>query len=330
MFFKKIVITAFTIAGLLLVGCQNEAVQEEVETELRVGIMLSDVGLGDQSFSDAAFNGLIRAREELGIMFDYRELEAAGSYEQGLTELVNEDFDLIIGLGFMVKDALEETADKHPDQQFLLIDDMSDKENIASVSFKEHEGSFLAGAAAAMASKSGVIGFVGGADVPLINKFAAGYEQGARYVQEDIEVLIEFANDFGAPEIGTTLASRMIDQDADVLYAAAGLTGVGVLQTAQERGVLSIGVDSDQYVIAEDSVMTSMMKFIDQAVYQSVVAYADQHLDEEVVFGLAEAGVGLAPFRLVNEEAYISKIEEINEAIINGEVVISEMREGAQ
>lgn len=327
---KKILFTAFAAAGILLVGCQNETLQEEVETEMRVGIMLSDVGLGDQSFSDAAFNGLIRARDELGIMFDYRELEAAGSYEQGLSELVNEDFDLIIGLGFMVKDALEETAENHPDQQFLLIDDMSDKENISSVSFKEHEGSFLAGAAAAIASESGVIGFIGGSDVPLINKFAAGYEQGARYVQEDIEVLIEFANDFGAPEAGSAMADRMMDQDADVLYAAAGLTGVGVLQAAQEREILSIGVDSDQYVIAEDSVMTSMMKFIDQAVYQSVVDYVDHQLEEEVVFGLAEAGVGLAPFRLVNEEAYLTKIEQIKGSIINGEVVISETRERGQ
>ncbi|WP_100373902.1 BMP family lipoprotein [Bacillus sp. FJAT-45037] len=317
-----------TIFVFILFGCQNEATVQESEEQsgVRVGIVLSDVGLGDQSFSDSAFQGLIRARDELDITFDYRELETSGTYEQGLEELVSEDFDLIIGLGFMIKEALESTATSNPEQQFVLIDDVSDLNNVASVTFEEHEGSFLVGAVAALTTTSQKIGFVGGSDFPLINKFAAGFEQGAHYVNEEIEVFIDYADDFGSPEIGEELTATMINAGADVMYAAAGLTGVGVLQEAQREEVLSVGVDSDQYFLAEDSVMTSMMKYIDQAVYQTVQSYMDGELEPEVVLGLAENGVGLAPFRLVNEEDYLSEISAIEKAIIDGEIIVSEMR----
>ncbi|MDV2684116.1 BMP family ABC transporter substrate-binding protein [Alkalihalophilus lindianensis] len=316
-----IMIVLFSIVS----GCETEGTQNE-ESHISIGIMLSDVGLGDQSFSDSAFNGLIRARDTLGVTFDYRELEQSGSYDQGLEELIEQEHSIIIGLGFMVKEALEEKAQQYPEQQFVLIDDISEVANIASVSFKEHEGSFLAGAAAAIASDNGTIGFVGGADVPLINKFAAGFLQGATYVDNEINVIIEYANDFGNPELGEAIAGDLIAKEADVLYAAAGLTGVGVLQEAQKETVKSIGVDSDQYFIAEDSVMTSMMKYIDEAVYQTVDSYLRDELDSEVILGLVENGVGLAPFRLVDEKRYLQEIEQIKEGIISGDIQVSQER----
>ncbi|WP_368503405.1 BMP family protein [Alkalihalophilus sp. As8PL] len=316
-----IMIVLFSIVS----GCEIEGTQNE-ESHISIGIMLSDVGLGDQSFSDSAFNGLIRARDTLGVTFDYRELEQSGSYDQGLEELIEQEHSIIIGLGFMVKEALEEKAQQYPEQQFVLIDDNSELANIASVSFKEHEGSFLAGAAAAIASENGTIGFVGGADVPLINKFAAGFLQGATYIDSEINVIIEYADDFGNPELGAAIAGELIAQEADVLYAAAGLTGVGVLQKAQKETVKSIGVDSDQYFIAEDSVMTSMMKYIDEAVYQTVDSYLRDELSNEVILGLVENGVGLAPIRLVDEERYLQEMEQIKEAIVSGDIEVFQER----
>ncbi|GAE37356.1 BMP family lipoprotein [Halalkalibacter akibai] len=309
----------------LITGCQQELVVEEQE-RLSIGIMLSDVGLGDQSFSDAAFQGLIQARDELGIIFDYRELEQMGSYEQGLQELIDGEHDLIIGLGFMVKDDLEAKAEQNPDQQFVLIDDRSELPNVISVTFKEHEGSFLAGIAAGLATDSGVVGFVGGADVPLINKFKAGFEQGVKSVDSSYQVLVEYANDFGSVGVGQEIARDMIDNEADVLYAAAGLTGVGVLTEAQAQEIYAIGVDSDQYFIAEKAVITSMMKYIDEAVYQVVIDFVSGDLlnQSNIELGLQEAGVGLAPFRLVNEESYQKEVSKWSEDIVSGSQKVEE------
>ncbi|SDY99074.1 basic membrane protein A [Evansella caseinilytica] len=310
---------------LFTAGCQQQ-VKVEAEERPSIGIMLSDVGLGDQSFSDAAFQGLIQARDELGIVFDYRELSHAGSYEQGLQELIDGNHDLIIGLGFMVKEDLEAKAEAFPEQQFVLIDDVSELSNITSVTFKEHEGSFLAGVAAALATETGVVGFVGGADVPLINKFRAGFEQGVKSIDEDFQVLTEYAEDFGNVEAGQQLARQLIQEQADVLYAAAGLTGAGVLTEAQGQGVYGIGVDSDQYFLAEEAIITSMMKHIDEAVYQVVTDFIDGILLDQphVVLGLQEGGVGLAPFRLIDEEKYEQEISNWIEAITAGSVVVDE------
>lgn len=188
------VLLSFCIT-ILLAGCGQTALESNAEEKIKVGIMLSDVGLGDQSFSDSAFGGLIKSRDELGILFDYREIKDTGTYEMGLTELVEEGNDLVIGLGFMVQEDLEKTAKKYPKQKFILIDAISELDNITSITFKENEGSFLAGVVAAMTSKSNTVGFIGGADVPLINKFADGFSEGAKAVKPDIAIITEYAND---------------------------------------------------------------------------------------------------------------------------------------
>ncbi|WP_102264116.1 BMP family lipoprotein [Mesobacillus jeotgali] len=288
----------FLLIGTLA-GCANSELK--AKERVKIGIMLSDVGLGDQSFSDAAFAGLVKARAELDILFDYRELQTVGSYEKGFTELVEEGNDLVIGLGFMVLEDLEKVAKKYPEQQFILIDSVSQLDNITSITFKEEQGSFLAGAVAGMASKSNIVGFVGGADVPLIHKFKAGFEQGVKAVNPEAEVKVEYANDFGNAELGGKIASGMIDEGADVLYAAAGFTGVGVLKEAQSKKKFAIGVDSDQYFFAEKAIITSMLKNVDVALYETVKEFqAENKLkSKQIELGINEKGVGLAPIRVI-------------------------------
>lgn len=287
------------LLGTSIAGCSNN--EEKQKERVKIGIMLSDVGLGDQSFSDSAFSGLMKARDELDILFDYRELQTIGTYEQGFTELVEAGNDIVIGLGFMVLEDLEKVAKKYPDQQFILVDSVSDLENITSITFKEEQGSFLAGAIAGMTSKTNIVGFVGGADVPLIRKFKAGFEQGVQAVNPAAQVKVVFANDFGNAELGGTIASDMINQGTDVLYAAAGFTGVGVLKEAQEKKKLAIGVDSDQYFFAEKAVVTSMLKNVDVALYETIKAFKTENKlsVKQIELGINEKGIGLAPVRII-------------------------------
>ncbi len=175
---------------MMMSGCSTKETAAKKD-RIKVGIMLSDVGLGDQSFSDSAFRGLMKARDELGIIFDYRELKDTKTYEQGLKELVEDGNDIVIGLGFMVQEDLEKVAKQYPKQRFILVDSVSDLPNVTSIAFKEDEGSFLAGVLAALVTKTNRLGFIGGADVPLIRKFAAGFEKGVHAVKPSASVHIE-------------------------------------------------------------------------------------------------------------------------------------------
>ncbi|PMC40379.1 BMP family ABC transporter substrate-binding protein [Bacillus sp. UMB0899] len=300
MIIKKIASVLGLVFLFAIAGCSQEEATSRVDEKVKIGIMLSDVGLGDQSFSDSAFNGLIKARDELGIRFDYRELKESETYENGLTELVEEDHDIVVGLGFMVQEDLEKVAKKYPDQQFILIDAISELKNVTSITFKEDQGSFLAGVVAALTTKTNKIGFIGGDDVPLIHKFEEGFEEGAKSINPSIQVEATYANDFGNDQLGAKLAREMIQNDVDVLYAAAGFTGVGMLKEAQANKVLAIGVDSDQYFYAEKAVVTSMLKNVDVAMYQ----LAEQLIKNNKVqtghieLGIEDDGIGLAPLRV--------------------------------
>ena len=318
----KLVVIFFLL--FVIIGCSNGTDFQEKDY-LKVGIMLSDVGLGDQSFSDSAFLGVLQARDELDILFSYKELGDTGTYLQGLTELVVEEHDLIIGLGFMVKDDLEKVATTYPNQQFLLIDDVSDLDNITSLTFKEHEGSFLAGLVAGMKTETNKVGFIGGGDFPLIHKFAAGFKQGVMASNKDAEVFIEFANDFGNDKLGEKIARSMIAEGADFIYPAAGFTGVGALNEAQNSGVYGIGVDTDQYFLAENAVVTSMLKKIDVAIFQAIKLFIENgELTEELIeLGLKEDGVGLAEIRIIPLKANEQEIlTDYIEKILSGSLTI--------
>jgi basic membrane protein A and related proteins len=327
---KKLTI-AIMIIGILLAGCSTQSTKQ-AEKEYKIGIMLSDAGLGDESFNDSAFKGLEKARDELGIIFDYKEAPD-GNYEEKITELVEEKYDLVIGLGFSVKEALESVAKQYPDQQFLLIDEQSELENIVSLTFKEQEGSFLVGMVAAMASKTGKIGFLGGTDTPLIHHFEMGYLDGAKHYNPDIEVVSEYAGSFDDSEAGAAIASDFIDNGVDFIYHAAGFSGFGMIKKAEEKGIFAAGVDSDQFYISEKTVVTSMLKNVDLAVFQiAQTLLEDGSISEKsYLLGITEDGVGLAPIRNIKltaeQEAAIKKAQE---DIVSGKINVTSKKENSQ
>ncbi|MBD8036670.1 BMP family ABC transporter substrate-binding protein [Solibacillus sp. A46] len=312
------------LVSILLSAC-SESSEEIKQERFKIGVMLSDAGLGDQSFSDIAFEGLEKARDELDITFDYRELEISGTYKQGLEDLMAEGQDLIIGIGFTVQDDLEAIAKAYPDQQFLLIDAESDLPNIHNVTFKDDEGSYLIGALAAMKSKSNVVGFIGGVNNPVIKRFEKGFIAGAKQVNPDVEVLSVFAGDFGDDQLGASIARDMIEQGADYIYPAAGFTGVGSILAAQEAGVHAFGVDSDQFFLAEDTIVSSMMKRVDTAVYQAIEEIAETGVlsEKDKVLGIKENGVSLAPIRVVSlTEEEKKLLEDVQQKLADGQLII--------
>jgi len=297
---KLKLLIVLTTALLLLAGCGLEE-KDPLDGKVKVGVMLSENGLGDQSFSDLAFKGLTKARDEEDIVVEYLELAETGTYENGFRELVESGNDLVFALGFTGQQELEKVALDFPNQKFVLVDAISEVANITSITFKEDEGSVLAGIVAATVSDSQVLGFIGGMEVPVIQRFEKGFIQGAKSVNPDIVVLNEYANNFDDDGLGAEIASKMIDDKADVLYAAAGFTGVGMLREAENRGIYAIGVDSDQYFYAEQAVITSMMKNIDSALFDTIITYKESGTIQSghIELGLAENGVGLAPIRVL-------------------------------
>ncbi len=296
---NKIIVVLFIT--LLLGACGLEE-KNPLEGKVKVGVMLSENGLGDQSFSDLAFAGLTKARDEEGIVIEYLELADTGTYESGFEQLANNGNDLVIALGFTGQAELEKVAQAYPEQSFVLVDAVSEIDNITSITFKENEGSVLAGIVAATVSETQTIGFIGGVEAPVIQRFEQGFVQGAKSINPNIVIITEYAGDFDNDALGAEIAANMIDSEADVLYAAAGFTGVGMLQEAEKKGVYAIGVDSDQYFYAEKAVITSMMKNIDRALFDIILTYKEMGKipTGHVELGLAENAVGLAPFRVLN------------------------------
>ena len=230
-------------------------------------------GKFDKSFNEAAFNGATRWAEETGGSFREIELQSEAQREQALRRFAEAGNNPIVMTGFAFASALEAVASDFPDTKFAIIDMVVGSDNVRSVVFTEHEGSYLVGVAAAMASESGTVGFIGGMDIPLIRKFACGYVQGVKATNPDATVIQNMTGTtpsaWNDPVKGAELTKAQIAQGADVVYAAAGGTGVGVLQTAADEGIYSIGVDSNQNYLHPGSVLTSMMKRVDNAVYEA-------------------------------------------------------------
>ena len=255
-------------------------------------------GKFDKSFNEAAFNGAKRWADETGGSFLEIELQSEAQREQALRRFAERGANPVITMGFAMADPLSAVAADYPDTKFVAVDvTWLDAPNVRQIGFAEHEGSYLVGMLAAMASKSGTVGFIGGMDIPLIRHFGCGYAQGAKAVNPDVNIIANMTGTtptaWNDPVKGSELTKAQISQGADVIYAAAGGTGVGVLQTAADEGILSIGVDSNQNHLHPGKVLTSMLKRVDVAVYDAMKAGADV---ETGVFnmGLGERGVGYA------------------------------------
>ena len=292
-------------------------------------------GKFDKSFNEAAYSGAEKFKADTAI--EYREFEVTNPAmrEQAIRNMARRGADVVVAMGFAQAAAVEVVAQEYPDTKFTLIDMVVDLPNVQSVIFKEHEGSFLVGMAAAMASQTGKVGFIGGMDIPLIRKFALGYVEGARYTNPDIKI---FENMTGAtpaawnnPTKGGELARSQFDRGADVVYAAAGGTGIGVYQAAKDAGKLAIGVDSNQNYLFPGTMLTSMVKRVDVAVYDSFMSAKNGTWQPGLkILGLAEDGVGYALDEynrdLVSSEME-GKLETARAEIISGKIQVTDYME---
>ena len=309
----------------LMIGLATAAL-----ADFRPAIVYDLGGRFDKSFNEAAFNGAQIFQAETNIEVADFELQNDTQREQALRNFARRGMDPIIAIGFSHAAAVEVVAREFPDTRFAIIDMVVDLPNVRSIVFKEQEGSFLVGVLAAMASETGTVGFVGGMDIPLIRRFACGYVQGVRSVNPEAVVLQNMTGTTGAawtdPVRGGELARGQFAQGADVVYHAAGGTGIGVLQAAADAGLLGIGVDSNQNYLHPGHVLTSMLKRVDTAVVDTFMAAMNGEWTTGVtVLGLAEEGVGYA-LDEYNRDLVTPEMETaVNaaaEAIIAGSVTV--------
>lgn len=289
-------------------------------------------GKFDKSFNEAAHNGAQKWAKETGGTYKELEMQSAAQRVQFARRMAESGANPIVVMGFQNMETLTEVAPEYPNTRFVLIDAVVDAPNVRSVIFTEHEGSYLVGMLAAMASKTGTVSFVGGMDIPLISAFACGYAQGAKAVNPDVKVIVNYTGDTPAawndPVKGGEIAKAQMSQGSDVVFAAAGGTGLGVLQAAADGGVLSIGVDSNQNYLHSGKVLTSMLKLVDNAVYQ---AFTDgpELTTGVVLMNLAAGGVGYSLDEhnagLVTDDMK-AKAEEAKAAIIAGTIKVHDYR----
>jgi basic membrane protein A len=255
-------------------------------------------GKFDKSFNESMFNGAEKFKAETGTAYGEFEIANEAQREQAIRNFADQGYSPIIAAGFAQAAAVEKVAKEYPDLKFAIVDMVVDLPNVQSIVFKENEGSYLAGLLAGMASKSGKVGFVGGMDIPLIRKFGCGYAQGVKAAKPDAVIFQNMTGDTGAawndPVKGGEITKGQMAQGADVVYAAAGATGLGVLQAAADGGALSIGVDANQNYLHPGKVLTSMLKRVDVAVY-NVMKDGNAGFKPGIhALGLAEDGVGVA------------------------------------
>jgi basic membrane protein A len=287
----------FSIAAALLGA--GLAVSPCVAADIKPAIVYDLGGKYDKSFNEGVFNGAEQFKKDTGTEYRDFEIKADAEREQALRKFARDGYSPIVAVGFSQASAVEKVAGEFPATKFAIIDMVVDKPNVQSIVFKEQEGSFLVGLLAAMSSKSGKVGFVGGMDIPLIRKFACGYVQGVKYANPKAEVLENMTGTTGAawndPVKGGELAKSQIDRGADVIYHAAGGTGIGVLRATADAGKLGIGVDSNQNGLHPGKVLTSMLKRVDNATYKTFAdAKAGSWQPGVSVLGLKEKGVGYA------------------------------------
>jgi basic membrane protein A len=298
--------------------------------ELKVGLVLDRGGKDDKSFNSSAYEGATRAKEKLGIFFKFVEASDDNAFEPLLRAFAQRNFDLIIGVGFAQKDAITKVAARFPKARFALVDAQVDAPNVRSLLFDEHEGAYLVGAIAAMTTKTGKIGLVGGMDIPLIRRFALGYEAGARKINPQISVLINYvgitSEAWNNPPKGKELALSQYEQGADIIFAAAGASGLGVLDAAEEKRKLAIGCDSNQDWTKPGFILTSMLKRVDEAVFATIQDTAQGQFSGGVKhFGLANNGIGYSvdPYNeKLLPEAVRRRADELKNEIISGKIVV--------
>jgi len=333
--------------GLIFTGCAKQESQQTVSNapspagkKVQVGLVFDIGGRGDKSFNDSAYAGLERASKEFGLEMgkdiEYIEPTEAPDRENALRKLVDKKKDILIAVGFIFSDDVNRVAKEFPNVKFACVDYVPpEKEsdylpNVVGLKFKEEEGSFLVGAIAGLVTKTNKVGFVGGMESPLIKKFEAGYKAGVKYVNPKCEIFANYAgvtpDAFKNPTKGKELGLSMYDKSADIIYHASGSTGLGVFEAARDKNKLAIGVDADQYDQATGHILTSMVKKVNESVFQEIKAVKDNQFKNGTrMFDLASKGIDYVYDEhnktLIPDKIH-TKVEEIRAKIIKGEIKV--------
>ena len=343
-FFSFVLLSILTVFGFT--SCSEPAVTAEDKGKIKVGIVFDIGGKNDRSFNAAAWEGVKRAEKDLGIVLRDVEPGNPTSIEPAMRAFAEKNFDLIIGVGFAQGPIMQKVAEDYPNIKFAIVDgvildkDGKPLQNVASLVFREHEGSYLVGMLAAMKSKTGVLGFVGGMDIPLIHKFETGYEEGARSINPNIRVLQNYVGVTDAawnnPGKGKELALSQIQNGADVIFTAAGNSGLGAFDAVEQYGKGSnaeankfvIGVDSNQNAVKPGYVLTSMVKRVDNAVYDVVKEVLEAKFQGGFhAFGLDKDGVAYAldeNNKGLNSDDALLKVEQAKKDIIDGKIKVTD------
>ncbi len=296
---------------------------------ITVTMVTDTAGLGDQNFNDLAHEGLQRAAADFGIIPKVIESQDATSYIPNLTAGA-EQGELTIGVGFLLTEAITEVAEQFPDDKFLLIDSVSEAENVASVTFKENEGAFLAGVAAGRTTKTNKIGVVGGQKIPPVERYVVGFQAGVKSVNPNAQVSVAYADSFEDPALGKELSLAQFNQGADIVFPVAGRTGVGSYEAAKEKGpgFLAIGADRNQEDLAPGQQLAFAAKGVDTAVYTVIKQVVEnQFQGGQQSLGLKEGGVGLgAPGAMVTPEV-LAEVDLYRQAIIDGRLTVPSTEE---
>ena len=340
--FRNVIYSLLTLGiSIGILSCAQQSTPNTgVDNKVQVGLVFDIGGRGDKSFNDSAYAGLERASKEfnleMGKDIEYIEPSEAADRESALRQLAAKGKDIIFAIGFIFSDDVNRVAKAFPNVKFACVDYVppaNEKDippNVVGLKFKEEEGSFLVGAIAGLVTKTNKVGFVGGMESALIKKFEAGYRAGVKYVNPKCTVFVNYAgvtgDAFKNPTKGKELALSMYDKGADIIYHASGSTGLGVFEAARDKNKLAIGVDADQYSEAPGHILTSMIKRVDEAVFQEIKAVKDNQFKSGIrTFDLASKGIDYVydehNKNLIPDDIH-NKVEEIRKKIIDGEIKV--------
>ncbi|QDX91312.1 BMP family ABC transporter substrate-binding protein [Brevibacillus laterosporus] len=322
--------------SLALSGCGTKAPESgnasgEAKKHLKIGMVTATGTVNDNSFNQMTWESLQKFGIDTGAEVQYLQSASDSDIIPNLNQFIKDKWDLTFGVGFLMSEQVQKVAKDNPEAKIAIIDSVVDAPNVTSIVFKEHEGSYLAGVAAALSSKTGKIGFLGGIEMPVIKRFEAGFTAGAKAAKPDIKIVPIYTGAFDKPDLGKSTASTMFNQGVDIVFHAASSTGDGLFNEAKDRhakgeNVWVIGVDMDQAkVFGEDITMTSMVKRVDEATYRVSTDLLNGKFDggKAVSLGLKENGVGLAESTKKNiSDDVWKKIEEFKQKIINGEITV--------
>lgn len=331
MTFKKIATLAMAtvVSASLLVGCSgnNESASDD---KITVAMITDVAGVNDQSFNQSAWEGLQRAEKELGIEVKYLESKQDSDYATNIETLVDEDVDLILGVGMKLADAIKEGSELYPDQNFVLVDEEIDAKNVKNILFKAEESAYLAGLIAGKTTKTNNVGFIGGMELPVIDTFKYGYMAGVKAANPDAKVQAQYANSFTDQAKGKAIANQMYSNGADIVFTCGGDVGTGAIEAAKENNKYAIGVDRDQSDLAPQNVLTSAIKRVDAGVFETVKSYVNGTFEggTTTTYGLEENAVGVPDTtkNLVSQDI-LDLVEETITKLKNKEITVPKNEE---